>query len=134
MDTFHTVKSVIIIICLEFMEKPEWFFRTGVNNEAATGNILYKRCFLKFTGKHLCQSLCFNKVANLRPATLFGRRFRLRFFPVNFEKLLRTPFLQNTSMRLLLWIWKSSCSELTSHNSQEKHLWRSPFFKKVVEL
>ena len=30
-----------------FMEKPEWFFRTGVNNEAATGNILYKRCFLK---------------------------------------------------------------------------------------
>ena len=32
-----------------------------------------KRCsenFAKFTGKHLCQSLFFNKVAGLRPATL----------------------------------------------------------------
>ena len=26
--------------------------------------------FAKFTGKHLCQSLYFNKVAGLRPATL----------------------------------------------------------------
>ena len=26
--------------------------------------------FTKFTGKHLCQSLFFNKVAGLRPATL----------------------------------------------------------------
>ena len=29
--------------------------------------------FLKFTGKHLHQSLFFNKVADLRPATLSGR-------------------------------------------------------------
>ena len=28
------------------------------------------RNFTKFTGKHLCQSLFFNKVAGLRPATL----------------------------------------------------------------
>ena len=28
------------------------------------------RNFAKFTGKHLCQSLFFNKVAGLRPATL----------------------------------------------------------------
>ena len=28
------------------------------------------RNFAKFTGKHLCQSLYFNKVAGLRPATL----------------------------------------------------------------
>ena len=30
--------------------------------------------FVKFTGKHLCQSLSFNKVAGLRPATLFKKR------------------------------------------------------------
>ena len=32
------------------------------------------RNFAKFTGKHLCQSLFFNKVADLRPATLFKKR------------------------------------------------------------
>ena len=61
--------------------------------------------FAKFTGKHLWQSLCFNKVAGLRPATLFKKRPWHRCFPVNFAKFLRTPFLQNTSGRLLLnWI------------------------------
>ena len=30
--------------------------------------------FAKLTGKHLCQSLFFNKVAGLRPATLVKRR------------------------------------------------------------
>ena len=32
------------------------------------------RNFVKFTGKHLFQSLFFNKVAALRPATLFKKR------------------------------------------------------------
>ena len=31
------------------------------------------RNFANFTGKHLCQSLFFNKVAGLRPATLLKR-------------------------------------------------------------
>ena len=44
--------------------------------------------FAKFSGKHMCQSLFFNKVAGLRP--------------VNFVKFLRTPFLHNTSGRLHL--------------------------------
>ena len=56
----------------------------------------------KFTGKHLCQSLCFNKVAGLGTATLLKKRLWHRCFPVNFAKFLRTPFLQNTSGRLLL--------------------------------
>ena len=54
------------------------------------------KSFAKFTGKHLCQSLLFNEVA--------GFRLRHRFFPVNFEKFLKAPFLRNTSGRLLL-IW-----------------------------
>ena len=55
----------------------------------------------KFTGKPLCQSLFFNKVAGLR---LWHRWFWLwhRCFPVNFAKFLRTPFLQNTHGRLFL--------------------------------
>ena len=58
--------------------------------------------FTKFTGKHLCQSLFFNEVAGLRPATLLKKRLWYRCFPVNFAKFLRTLFLQSTSGRLLL--------------------------------
>ena len=50
------------------------------------------RNFTKFTGKHLCQSLFFNKVASLRPATLFKKRLWHRCFPVDFVKFLRTTF------------------------------------------
>ena len=56
----------------------------------------------KFTRKHLCQSLFFNKVAGLRPATLLKKRLWHRYFPVNFVKFLRIPFSQNASWRLLL--------------------------------
>ena len=44
--------------------------------------------FAKFTGKHLCQSLFFNK----RPATLLKKRLWHRCFPVNFAKFFRTHF------------------------------------------
>ena len=60
------------------------------------------RNFAKFTGKHLCQSLLFNKVAGLRPTILLKKRLWHSCFPVNFAKFLRTPFLQNTFGRLLL--------------------------------
>ena len=53
--------------------------------------------FAKFTGKHMCQRLFFNKVAGLKPATLLKKSLWHRCFPVNFAKFLRTPFLQNTS-------------------------------------
>ena len=55
--------------------------------------MFYKKVGLKnltkFTGKHLCQSLFFNKVAVLRLATLLKKRLWHRCFPVNFAKLLR---------------------------------------------
>ena len=50
--------------------------------------------FTKFTGKHLC----------LRPGTLLKKRLWHRCFPVNIVKLLRSPFLQNSSGRFLLCI------------------------------
>ena len=63
------------------------------------------RKFVKFTGKHLCQGLLFNKVAGLRSVTLLKNRLCHRCFPVNFAKFPRTPFSQNTSGRLLLYFW-----------------------------
>ena len=53
--------------------------------------------FTKFTGKHLCQSLFFNKVAGLRSATLLKKRLWYRCFPVNFVKYLRPHFFYRTS-------------------------------------
>ena len=48
---------------------PEVFCKKGV-----------LRNFAKFTKKHLCQSLFFNKVAGLRPATLLKRDSGTGFF------------------------------------------------------
>ena len=62
--------------------RPEVFCKKGFLNN-----------FANFTGKHLCQSLFFNKVRGLRPATLLKKRLWHRCFPVNFAKFLRTPFL-----------------------------------------
>ena len=51
--------------------------------------------FAKLTGKHLRQSLFFNKVAGLRPATLLKERLWHRYFSVNFAKFLRTFLTEN---------------------------------------
>ena len=56
----------------------------------------------KFTGKHMRQSLFFNKISGLKFATLLKKRLWHRCLPVNFAKFLRTPFLQNTCGRMLL--------------------------------
>ena len=53
--------------------------------------------FAKFTGKHICWSLFFNKVAGMRPVTFLNKRLQHKCFLVNFAKILRTPFLWNTS-------------------------------------
>ena len=58
--------------------RPEVFCKKGV-----------LRNFAKFTGKHLCQGLFFNKK---------------RCFPVNFAKFLRTPFLTEHLQWLLLFV------------------------------
>ena len=60
------------------------------------------RDFTKFTGKHLCQRIFFNKVACLRSATLLKKSLWHRCFPVNFAKFLRTPFFTKHLWWLLL--------------------------------
>ena len=77
------------------------------------------RNFTEFTGKHQCQSLFFNKVAGLRPATLLKKRLLVQLFSVNFAKFLRTPFykmhllwlllkgLKFDSLPFLLWLYRA---------------------------
>ena len=60
------------------------------------------RNFEKFTEKHLCQSLLFNKVAGLRTVTLLKKRFWYRCFPVNFSKFLKAPSVTEHLRWLLL--------------------------------
>ena len=55
------------------------------------------RNIAKFTGKHLCQSLFFNKVAGLRPTTLFKEKDSGTGVFLWILKFLKTPFLLNTS-------------------------------------
>ena len=63
--------------------------------------------FTKFTGKQLCQSLFFNKVVGLRPATLLKKRLWDRCFPMNFVKFLRSPlFILNTSYGCFWISWR----------------------------
>ena len=40
---------------------------------------------------HLCLSLSFSIVDDMKPATLLKIRLQHRYFPVNFVKFLRTP-------------------------------------------
>ena len=63
--------------------------------EAATRGVLCRKVFLE-----ILQNSQENTVA--RPATLLKKKLWHRCFPVNFWKFLRTPFIQNTSGRLLL--------------------------------
>ena len=76
------------------------------------------RNFAKVTGKQLCQSLCFNRIAGLRPATLSKKRLWNRFFPVNLAKFLRTPFLKELLRLQLLTPFRKDffggCSRIKS--------------------
>ena len=50
---------------------------------------------------HLCQSLFFNKVAGLSPATFFKKRHWHRCFHMDFAKFLRTSFFTEKKLKKL---------------------------------
>ena len=50
----------------------------------------------------MCRSLFFGKVRRCSSATSLKIRLWRRYFLVNFAKLVRTPFLQKTTGRVLL--------------------------------
>ena len=82
--------------------------------------------FVKFTGKHLCQSLFFNKLADLRPITLLKKRIWHRCFPVDFTKFLRTPIFIFYRTALVAaagifgWNYKKR-STYKKYSTHEKH-------------
>ena len=74
------------------------------------------RSFAKLTGKHLCQSLFFNKVAGLGSG--LKKRLWHRGFPVNFAKFQRTSFIIDRLWWLLLSIkFSYICVKKICHTS-----------------
>ena len=73
--------------------------------EAATGEVLYKKVFLKILQNS--QANAWVRASFLIKLQVWGLQFYLkslwhRCIPVGFAKFLRTPFSQSTSVRLLL--------------------------------
>ena len=66
--------------------RSQMFFKIGV-----------LKGFSKFIGKHLYQSLSFNKVVGVKPATLLKKRLWGRCFSVNIAKCLEHLLSQGTS-------------------------------------
>ena len=72
-----------------FCTAPEVFYKKGVH-----------RNFTKFTGKHLCQSIFFNKVAGL--CNFIKKETLAQVFYCEFCEISNNTFLTGTSGRLLL--------------------------------
>ena len=88
-----TFKNMIVIRTLWTLNcwLCSFFFRKSHAEVFCKKSVL--RNLARFTGKHLRQILFFNKVAGLRPVTLLKKKFWHSYFPVNFAKFLRTPFI-----------------------------------------
>ena len=56
------------------------------------------RNFTKFTGKHLCQDLFFNKVAGLRPVTLLKKETLTQVFSCEFCEISKSTFSHRTPL------------------------------------
>ena len=59
------------------------------------------RNFVKLTIKYLCEGLFYNKVACLRPATLFKKETLTQVFSCQFCEISKTPFFIEHLLRLL---------------------------------
>ena len=84
----------------KIMWRMSYFFKRWQNNRSSCTEVFYQkgvfRNFAKFKGKHLSQSLFFNKAAILRSATLLKKRLWHRCFPMNFCKISRITFSYKT--------------------------------------
>ena len=76
--------------------------------------------FAKFTGKHLCRSLFFNKVTGLSPAAMLIKETLVQVFSCEFCKISENTFLQNTSGRLLLNFFMTKISYLYEIKKKDK--------------
>ena len=65
--------TILFVISDSYMS---WTIRSKHNNEAVTGDVLEEKVFLEISQnswENTCASLFFDKVADLRPATLFKK-------------------------------------------------------------
>ena len=68
--------------------------------------------FTRFTGKHLCQSLFFNEVAGLRPATLLKKQTLIQVFSYEFCEICKNTFFHRTHL-------VAACVHLVTHLGKE---------------
>ena len=80
-----SIQNACEVMCVQYILKQprEVFFKKGVLKN-----------FANFTGKHLCWSLFFNKVASPQAPT--------QMCSCEISKILRTPILKNICGRLLI--------------------------------
>ena len=94
----HTPFTVSCPFCFIFST---FFSSLPLLLRSSRSEVFYKKAvlrnFAKFTGKHLCQTL-FNRLL----IKLLKKKLWHRFFPVNFAKFLRTPFVTEHLWWLLL--------------------------------
>ena len=96
----------VLVYFLSKYFKQNFSLRSTVQKQLP--EVFCKKRFLrnvaKFTGKLLCQSLFFNKVAGWGLQLYLKKQLRHKYFSPNLAKFLRTPVLQNISGRLLLTV------------------------------
>ena len=96
--------------------------RISYTPEAGIWGVLWRN-FAKFTGKHLCQSLFFNKVAGLRPAILLKKKL-WHIFSCEFCEISKNTLFTEHLRWLLLILWLS-CHHLSAFafNFELVHTW-----------
>ena len=77
---------------------------TAAKHRSTCAAVFYKKNLkiLQNPLGNICVRTCFNKVAGLQPTILPKASLWHRCFPVNFAKVLRTPFPRNTCRWLVL--------------------------------
>ena len=102
-------KMAKLWVVVGFSDRFEQIYKTSLQNQTKRGTTKGRshqevfcekgvlESFTKFTGKHLCWSLFFNKVAGLRPESLLKKRLQYRCFPLNLVKFFKNSFFKNTS-------------------------------------
>ena len=98
---------ILLVLC--YIDHISSHYRSSHHRCSVRKGVL--RSFAKFTRKHLCQILFFNKVAGLTPATLLKKRLWHRCFLVNFCEISKNTFFTKhlrataSAIRMLLIIF-----------------------------
>ena len=93
--TTHCYLSVLLYIQHLFRHHHCYYSEVVVRRCSIKRGVL--RNFAEFTGKHLCQSLFFNKVVGIRPASLL-RKTRAQMFSYEFCEISKNTFCYRTPL------------------------------------